>query len=168
MATRKVKEEVEMEQPKRRGRPPGTGKKKPAAMRAARKPVAEEIQVTTDTEVTEEVEQPTQLEDIGILDMRGMPLGIKAMFFQSLEEAGYVWKHNLEGVLQRPEHLHSVALNFNHVNKMVSSASLAEIDAGSAVSHVAIDIKMNFDFTKPTSLKPNVIQHNGAIYARIG
>lgn len=157
-------------------RPVGSkNKPKTAPVRRGRKPAAFTVEAATQIEdqkseptpATEEAAKPVEFKDVGVLDMRGMPIIIKAQLLFALQEEGYIWSGTLQPLLSNPMDLTVDAIKLNHVNKLIAQASSEDIAENSAVSTASVSVSSKIELSEPTSVKPAFIVLDGATYARV-
>lgn len=114
-------------------------------------------------------ERPDYFDQVDIIDLRNSDIRATFALITALEARGFITDQT--GNLLDPRNIdgifHADGLRLFHKNKLVALVSSEEINNSAAVSFPCVQQETVVTLTEPQPMLPNVIEQNGAVYARI-
>ena len=110
-----------------------------------------------------------RLEDINVIDLRGISAVARLALASMLSDKGYITT-SVEDLLNAKNLLvimETDALVMLHANKLVNSAKWDDVKDDRRISRMGVSMNVEFDFSEPDSSHPNTMEVDGVLYARI-
>lgn len=117
----------------------------------------------------DELMEQSELEDVDILDMRGISPQFRIVLLAGLEQRGYITTvmGSLLALDVLPKLLSVDYLALNHNNKLVREANPEEVEYNEAISTPIVRIESEILFSKAGPNRPTTLNIGGATYVRV-